>query len=228
MSSIERASLGSRRAGGLGIDGVARVVDSSPLQSQFCLPRGILGRVVGWFMARENQSMNRAAVRLLAAGPQDDLLEIGFGPGGAIELLAKRTAVRWIAGVDPSDVMVDQAMARNRESIDAGRVALLRGAVDALPFPDNRFTKAVAINNFRIWDSRKRGLLEIKRVLKPRGLLLLCLRRQAAGLHWWTSPGLSTVELNESRALVEDAGFHDVRLVTRRLAPRTVCMLASK
>ena len=76
MGTVEPAS----------VEGVARVLNDAPLQSQFCLPRGVLGRVVGWVMSRENERMNRATVDLLRAGPQDHVLELGFGPGQAIEL----------------------------------------------------------------------------------------------------------------------------------------------
>src|SRR4051794_14033765 len=120
---------------GSSVEGVARVLDDAPLQSQFCLPRGVLGRVVGWVMSRENARMNRATVDLLRAGPQDQVLELGFGPGQAIDLLVKRSPAQWIAGVDPSDVMIEQATALNQDSIDAGRVALFRATAEKLPFP---------------------------------------------------------------------------------------------
>jgi ubiquinone/menaquinone biosynthesis C-methylase UbiE len=210
------------------VEGVARVVDDAPLQSQFCLPRGVLGRVVGWVMSRENQRMNRAVVDLLRAGPQDSVLELGFGPGQAIKLLVKRSRAKWIAGVDPSDVMIEQATALNQESIDAGRVALFRATADKLPFPVGRFSKAFAINNFQIWSSPEAGVAEVRRVLKPGGTLVLCLRRAARRPRFWTSPGLTAREIEDVRRLLERNRFQDVRLVKRRLAPRTACIVATK
>jgi SAM-dependent methyltransferase len=226
--SAERLVRQVRTVEPASVDGVARVLDDAPLQSQFCLPRGVLGRVVGWVMARENDRMNRATVDTVRAGPEDHVLEIGFGPGQAIELLVKRSAARWIAGVDPSDVMIDQATALNQDSIEAGRVALFRATAEQLPFPDGSFSKAFAINNFQIWSSPQAGLVEVRRVLKPAGTLVLCLRRAAKRPHFWTSPGLTPAEIDDVRRMLERNGFDQVRVVHRRLAPRTVCLLASK
>jgi ubiquinone/menaquinone biosynthesis C-methylase UbiE len=210
------------------VAGVARVLDDAPLQSQFCLPRGVLGRIVGWVMSRENQRMNRATVDLLRAGPQDSVLELGFGPGQAIDLLVKRSRATWIAGVDPSDVMIEQATALNQNSIDAGRVTLYRATAEQLPFPLSHFSKAFAINNFQIWSSPEAGLVEVRRVLKPGGTLVLCLRRAARRPRFWTSPGLTAREIEDVRLLLERNQFQDVQVVKRWLAQRTACIVATK
>ena len=40
---------------------------------------------------------------------QDTVLEIGCGPGYAIELLTRKRRARFVVGVDPSSVMLEQA-----------------------------------------------------------------------------------------------------------------------
>ncbi len=199
---------------------------SALLQKQFCLPRGLVGRLIGWFMARDNERMNRVAIESLAITPDDDVLEIGFGPGQAIELIVKRTAARRIAGVDPSAIMVEQARARNRESVDSGRVSLVQATVDALPFEDQQFSKVCAISNFRIWPDRARGLAETRRVMRPGGTLALCVRQAAKRPHWWSSPGVTRRELEEACRLVAEAGFRAVTIVRRKFAHRAVCIVA--
>jgi SAM-dependent methyltransferase len=92
------------------------------LRDQFRLPAGFIGRRVGWWMNFDNAKMNETAVKLLDVSQQDSVLELGFGPGQAIDLLVEKTAARSIAGVDPSEVMFEQARSRNAKAIDAGRV----------------------------------------------------------------------------------------------------------
>jgi ubiquinone/menaquinone biosynthesis C-methylase UbiE len=179
-------------------------------------------------MARANHRLNRMAVRVLRVQPQDAVLEIGFGPGDALELLVKRTPARKIAGVDPSQEMVDQASARNRESIEAGRVSLFEATAERLPFDDAQFSKAFAVSNFLIWNSPDRGLAEIFRVLKPEGQIVICQRRAPRRRHWWSSPGVTKEELRLATEMLIDAGFESVRQVHAPIKRRLVCLVGHK
>jgi ubiquinone/menaquinone biosynthesis C-methylase UbiE len=202
--------------------------DASLMQRQFRQPAGPLGRVVGWVIARENRRMNRMAVEWLDVHAGDDVLEIGFGPGHGIELLVKRTAARSIVGIDPSPVMIEQAVARNREAVAAGQVQLVLGDVDAMPFADGQFSRVVAVSNFHVWPSRREGVAEIRRVLREDGMLVLCLRRAKKSPWPWTSPGVSLEQLHQDQKLLEEVGFRRVHLATRKLGRRIQCLLARK
>lgn len=202
--------------------------EPSFIQRQFRLPQGLLGRAVGWVMAGENRRMNQMAIDWLDVGPSDDVLEIGFGPGHALALLVKRTPARTIAGVDPSPVMIEQAASRNRRAIDVGRVWLALGSVDALPLADGQFSRMMAVSNFHIWPSRAQGLREVRRVLRPGGRLVLCARRKLESPWPWSSPGISAAQLRRDQAMLEECGFHDVHLATRKLKRRLVCLVATK
>ena len=89
--------------------------------------------------------MNRHAVGLLEVRPDDRVLGIGFGPGKQIQLPARRATAGLVAGVDLSEVMVEQATRRNRALVRQGRVDLRRGTVSDLPFGDRQFTKVCAV-----------------------------------------------------------------------------------
>jgi SAM-dependent methyltransferase len=202
--------------------------EKSVAQRQFTRPQGLIGRIVGWVMAGENRHMNQMAIDWLDVGPGDDVLEIGFGPGHALELLVERTAARTIAGIDLSPVMIEQAVARNRQAIDAGRVSLALGSVDALPFADGQFSRVMAVSNFHIWPSRELGLREIYRVLRDGGKLVLCARRALESPWPWSSPGVSAAQLRKDQSLLEDCGFRDVYLATRKGKRRLACLVAAK
>ncbi len=198
------------------------------LQRQFNLPRGLLGRVVGWWMGHDNARLNRIAIELLEVAHGDRVLEIGFGAGDAIANLIERTAAQFIAGVDPSETMVAQARQSNQQAITTKRVCLLQAAVEALPFPEAHFSKAYAVSNFHTWQDCRQGLKEIYRVLATNGTLLICLRRAPPRPGWFTKPGISSDELAADLKLLEEVGFRDVRTIERKVGQGVVCLVARR
>lgn len=145
----------------------------------FAHPAGVLGWLGGALMARENRRMARRAVQLLDVRPGDRVLEVGFGPGVGIEILATRSPARWIAGIDPSPEMCEQASARNAMHIAAGTVSLGCSTVGRLPFADAAFDRAVAIRSLQLWPDADVGLREIRRVLVPGGRFVVAVTRQS-------------------------------------------------
>src|SRR5690606_40036507 len=105
-------------------------------------------------------------VDLLRVRPGEHVLEIGVGPGVAVQVLTERTGAARIAGVDASPVMLRQAERRNARFVGRGRVELHLGSVERLPFADRSFDKALAINSMQMWPDVPAGLGEIGRVLK--------------------------------------------------------------
>lgn len=202
------------------------VAEPSLTQRQFRLPRGVFGRLAGWYMARENRHLNEMAIEWLDVRSNDDVLEIGFGPGHGLELLITTTPARTVTGLDPSSEMADQALARNYDAVQASRLRVLVGVVEAMPFADGQFSRVVAVSNFHVWPSRAQGLDEIRRVLRPRGKLVLALRRAMKSPWPWSSPGLSPEMLRKDQHLLESRGFQDVLLATRKRRRSNCCLVA--
>ena len=68
-------------------------------QHQAVEPRGPMGVVMGWLIERLNAAQNRATVEALDPAPGASVLEIGFGPGHALEMLSRKAPLALIAGV---------------------------------------------------------------------------------------------------------------------------------
>jgi ubiquinone/menaquinone biosynthesis C-methylase UbiE len=141
------------------------------LLRMFGRPRGLLGRLGGMVMARTNRRYAAWVVHLLDVQPGDRVLDIGFGPGVAVQLLS--ATARQVAGIDPSTEMLKQALRRNAEGIRAGRVALRQGTADRLPFTDGSFDAVLTLNSMQVWPNPLAGLSEIHRVLQSGGRLAL-------------------------------------------------------
>lgn len=197
-------------------------------RSQFSHPRGLLGRLAGRVMAHKNREMHELTVELLQVRAEDRLLEIGFGHGRMIAMLAARAPRGLVCGIDPSPVMLSQARARSRAAVREGRVELVQGGASQLPWPDGHFHGACAVNSFQHWLGPAADLLEVRRVLAPGGRLLLTLRVHDPLGGRFASPGFRPHELGRVRALVREAGFADVRSETRRLGRTATCILATR
>jgi ubiquinone/menaquinone biosynthesis C-methylase UbiE len=170
--------------------------------------------------------MNRVAVELLDVQPDDAVLEIGFGPGAALELVARRLTSGYVAGVDHSRVMLRQAARRNHKMIARGRVELRQASVAALPYETGCYTKVFEVNTFHHWPAPEENLQEVRRVLAPGGLLLLCLRMNHPAPRRFAAPGYSPVEIDAIEALLRRAGFYDVQRQRRHAGREVTYLLA--
>jgi ubiquinone/menaquinone biosynthesis C-methylase UbiE len=89
--------------------------------------------------------MCRLGSQSLDIQPDDNALEVGSGPGVGIELLTTLASAGYVAGVDISVEIVEQAKARIANGIKSGRVDLRYGSVEKLPFEDNLFDQALRL-----------------------------------------------------------------------------------
>lgn len=196
--------------------------------SQFAVPHGVLGHIAGWLMAG-NDEMIAKTVDLLDLQPTDAVLEIGSGPGYALARAAARASKGFVAGVDVSDVMIAQARRRNRAAINAGRMELRQAGVSALPYPDARFDKALAINSYYFWPRPEADLREVSRVLKPGGTLALGLRvRDASRGALYNQRSLSEEQIAAIAHTLARAGYELAATKRERLRSATVVVLLAR
>lgn len=182
-------------------------------------PRGWLGGLAGLALGRANRQANAWAISLLEIGPDDHVLEVGFGTGHAIAALARMTPRGRVCGTDFSEVMVQQARRRNATAINSGQVDLRQGDVAALPFGEEAFDKLLAVNVFYFLSDPAAALKEWRRVLKPGGRLVLYLtdkeNRMAKRM---VRTGLFTFyNCEEMTHLLTQAGFRHVRMEAKML-----------
>ena len=200
---------------------------ASSLTSQFACPTGLLGGGVGRLMAVKNAKMNGFAVEMLDIQPDDQALEIGFGHGRTIRMIAERAKAGFVAGVDLSDDMVRQATRYNLDLIVAGRAEFCQGSVADLPYECGRFTKVLAVNNYQFWPNAELNLGETRRVMREGGLLVICLRMHSTK-RFALAPGFTEDEVADIARLVRWVGFRDIRIVKRNVGREASCVIARR
>jgi SAM-dependent methyltransferase len=146
----------------------------SAVIAQFRRPSGLLGRAAGFVMAHRpsNRERNRWAVSLLDLEPDDRVLEIGFGPGLALALVAREVTRGMVVGLDHSLLMVTRASARNAQVIEAKRLEILCGGLERLGAFRERFTKVFSVNVAQFFADPVADLCAIRRAMAPGGLLV--------------------------------------------------------
>jgi ubiquinone/menaquinone biosynthesis C-methylase UbiE len=187
-------------------------------------PHGLVGRALGRLWVSETAQVNDAAVTLLAPEAGEQVLEVGFGPGRTLGLLANQGAL--VTGVEVSRAMISLATHRNASLVEAETVSLYEGDGTTLPLPDDTYDAVVSVHNVYFWPEPQRTIDEIDRVLRPGGRVVLAFRGGEHPLPRRLDPAVyRTVTSAEAITWLEQAGFTDVAAHQPPGLPKTLAFL---
>jgi ubiquinone/menaquinone biosynthesis C-methylase UbiE len=148
-------------------------------------PSGLLGILFGKVMECTNADAYHQALQALDLSDNEQFLEIGFGTGRFAEMLLSHTSGTFVAGVDPTDTMVQTAIDRLTKRGFKNRIDLRQGTDESLPWDNDRFDAVIAIHSFQFWQDPNLSLLEIGRVLRDRGRIAIVFRDHSSNTPDW-------------------------------------------
>ena len=179
---------------------------------QFSQPRGFVGKFIGNRMAKGNVYDAKWTISLLNIQPNSRILEIGFGPGVSTQMASEKASKGFVAGIDHSKTMVQTASQRNEAAIQSRRMELKQGDVSSLPYPAESFDIAFSLHSIYFWASPVDCLKELRRVLKPGGLLGITIQPKDK----WepiVDPDIMTLYFGSDVAsLFSEAGYRNVHV----------------
>jgi SAM-dependent methyltransferase len=117
------------------------------------------------FMGRWSRALGEKFLAWLNPAKGASWLDVGCGTGAFSELILKRCVPSKIAGIDPSPEQIDYV-----RKLLPGHAFEVAGA-EAMPFDDNSFDVVASALAIHFIPDRARGFAEMKRVLRPGGLV---------------------------------------------------------
>lgn len=111
-------------------------------------------------------------VNLVNLTPGQKLLDVGCGTGATLRLLGEKYGKSVeLYGIEPSEDMLWQAQTRLHD----GKAHLKQGVAQKLPYPDGHFDIVIStqVLHHLPTPEKKKMLLEMHRVLKPGGTIVL-------------------------------------------------------
>jgi ubiquinone/menaquinone biosynthesis C-methylase UbiE len=170
--------------------------------------------VVGIISLGRERKFRQAALELVDIEPGMKILDVGCGTG-SLTIAAKRRQGTdgMVVGIDPSSNMVN--LAQDKAEKAQVEAAFQVGVIEKIDFPENHFDLVLSsLMMHHLPDELKKdGLLEVYRVLKPDGTLLIIELDPSAfslvSLIHGHSSQLSA-ELEKTRSYMEGTGFDSV------------------
>jgi demethylmenaquinone methyltransferase/2-methoxy-6-polyprenyl-1,4-benzoquinol methylase len=120
-----------------------------------------------------DRSWRKAAVKLLLRQDMDLVLDIGCGTADLALDIAKVSSVSRIIGIDPSFNMLKEGHRKMDAAFLRDRISLTVGDATILPFGSEVFDGIVLGFVIRNVEQRRLALLEMVRVLRPGGRLVI-------------------------------------------------------
>ncbi len=111
-------------------------------------------------------------VAIVAKQNPETILDIATGTGDLAINLAN-TSAKKITGLDISDGMLEVGRKKIVQKQLNDKIELILGDSENLPFEDNSFDAVTVAFGVRNFETLKKGLSEIRRVLKPNGIFVI-------------------------------------------------------
>ncbi|WP_310483559.1 class I SAM-dependent methyltransferase [Chamaesiphon sp. VAR_48_metabat_403] len=172
-------------------------------------PSGFTGKLFGKLMEWTNAAAYQKVLQALAPSNNERFLEIGFGTGRFCEMLLSATTGTFVAGIDPTETMVETALNRLIKKGSSDRIDIRQGTDDSLPWDDDRFDGIIAIHCFQFWQDPDLSIAEISRVLRPQGRIIIAFRDHSTNAPDWLPNPISRSgrEVENTISLLEKHGY---------------------
>jgi ubiquinone/menaquinone biosynthesis C-methylase UbiE len=192
------------------------------LARQVRKPNKWIGRPFLWVMNASHSTLTNWGLQQVSIEKSFRVLDIGCGGGGTIQKLADVATEGLVCGVDYASGSVAVSRSKNANLIKSGRVDIRQGSVSQLPFPDNSFDLALAVETQYYWPDLVNDMKEVRRVLQSGGKLVVIAETYKGGrLDKLKGPAMKLLQsaqlsADDHRQLFLSAGYDDVQIIEEK------------
>lgn len=127
-----------------------------------------------WYAAKYGEyATNRLGADATELAPDAVVVDVGCGTGAALRRVAPRVPQGRLIGVDPVPRMLELARERASKDPNGARLEFVEAPAERLPLDDDVADVVFAFDSIDHWQDPAAGLLEIRRVLRPGGRLVV-------------------------------------------------------
>ena len=120
-----------------------------------------------------DQKWRSNVVDMIASTNPETILDIATGTGDLVIQMAQKTDAKKLIGLDISSGMLEIGKLKvTKEELD-DRIEMVLGDSENLQFEDNSIDAVTVSYGVRNFEDLEKGLSEIRRVLKPGGILVI-------------------------------------------------------
>lgn len=120
-----------------------------------------------------DQKWRSNVVDMIASTNPETILDIATGTGDLVIQMAQKTDAKKLIGLDISSGMLEIGKLKvTKEELDS-RIEMVLGDSENLQFEDNSIDAVTVSYGVRNFEDLEKGLSEIRRVLKPGGILVI-------------------------------------------------------
>jgi len=128
-----------------------------------------LNRVISFGI---DQSWRKKVINMVKASGAQSALDIATGTGDLAIALAKNNIDK-VVGLDISKGMLDVGRQKIKAQQLSDKIEMVQADSEALPYEDNTFDAITVAFGVRNFENLDKGLQEIHRVLKPKGIFVV-------------------------------------------------------
>nr|WP_322623209.1 class I SAM-dependent methyltransferase [uncultured Flavobacterium sp.] len=194
--------------------------DKATLGQQLSCPSGEAAKEVGDMMFSSNQTMIYNTIDQLDVNKGQNILEVGFANGRHIPYLFEKETDISYTGIEISDAMIAASKENNIQLSDEKKIELLKTENNGiLDFDKEAFDICYSVNTIYFWKNPLRHLIEIYRILKPKGTFALTfIDRDFGKTLEFTKQGFELPGIEEIKALLRIVDFKNIQLKEHREA----------
>lgn len=196
-------------------------------------PQGFWGRLMIRSMNKGHNELTDWALSYLNIENGWRVLDVGCGGGRTVFKLCGMVGSGKVYGIDYSELCVKKSEKYNHKNVLCGKAEITQASVSDLPFPSGSFDLVTAVETYYFWLDKLHDLVEIHRVLRSGGKLLLVfemLKSEENPDRWKAVEerlNIKAVSREEINEMLLRAGYQNIRIHIRHDEGR-LCAIAEK